>query len=67
MADDRTIEDLDRLWRERGEHSRRSQARMSPMGMMRPPRDPDERAFVAARGQLGPIVEHPTAPARTAD
>jgi hypothetical protein len=32
-------------------------ARTRPEGMTRPPRDPDERAFLEERGLLGPFVE----------
>ncbi|HEX6748449.1 MAG TPA: hypothetical protein VF092_14220 [Longimicrobium sp.] len=36
--------------------------RINPTGMTRPARDPDERAFLAERGALGPFVEvdHPS-------
>lgn len=44
-------------WEERLRRVRRSQARTDVAGMRRPPRDPDERAFLAARGLLGPFQE----------
>lgn len=43
---------------------RRSQARADVTGMTRPPRDPNERAFLTARGGLGPLAERPNAPTR---
>jgi hypothetical protein len=45
------------VWEERLRRVRRSQARTDLAGMRRPPRDPDERAFLAARGLLGPFQE----------
>ena len=57
MRDLRDIPDLELVWRERAERVRRSRVRTSPVGMTRPPRDSDERAFLEARGQLGPFVE----------
>jgi hypothetical protein len=53
------VPDLSRRWRERLARVRRSQARIDVTGMTRPPRDPDERAFLAARGELGRFVEAP--------
>jgi hypothetical protein len=61
MSDPDAIPDLAVLWAERAERVRRFQARVDPTGMTRPPRDPDERAFLAARGLLGPFVERPNA------
>lgn len=55
--------DLDRIpnleldWAARYERVRRVNARIDPTGMTRPARDPDERRFLAATGQLGPFVE----------
>ena len=53
--------DLSVYWREQLARVRRSQARADVTGMTRPPRDPDERAFLAARGMLGPFAERPNA------
>lgn len=50
------------VWAERLKNVRRSQARTILAGMRRPPRDPDEREFLAARGLLGPFQEDPTLP-----
>ncbi len=50
------------VWVERLRRVRRSQARADLAGMRRPPRDPDERAFLAARGLLGPFEEDPGLP-----
>lgn len=48
---------LDQSWESRLARVRRSQARVNVAGMTRPPRDPDERFFLAQTGQLGPFVE----------
>lgn len=56
---DDDVPDLALLWDERLARVRRSQARTDVRGMTRPPRDPDERAFLAARGLLGPFAERP--------
>ena len=53
------IEDLREVWPERLARVRRSQARTDTTGMTRRPRDPDERAFLAARGWLGRFREAP--------
>ena len=53
--------DVSLLWSERLARVRRSQARTDVAGMTRPPRDPDERAFLAAGGGLGPFAERPNA------
>lgn len=58
-ADD--VPDVSLRWSERLARVRRSQARAAVAGMTRPPRDPDERAFLAARGGLGPFAERPNA------
>lgn len=50
------------VWEKRLRRVRRSQARADLAGMRRPPRDPDERAFLAARGLLGPFEEDPELP-----
>jgi hypothetical protein len=55
------VPDVSLRWRERLARVRRSQARVDVTGMTRPPRDPDERAFLAARGQLGRFAERPNA------
>lgn len=52
-----TAPNLEVEWAERYERVRAINARLDPRGMTRPVRDPDERAFLAARGQLGPFVE----------
>ena len=49
--------DIETAWAERAARVQRSQARANPMGMTRPPRDPDERAFLVERGQQGPFTE----------
>lgn len=59
------VPDLKLAWPERLARVRRSQARTDVTGMTRPPRDPDERAFLAARGLLGPFAERPNAGSRT--
>jgi hypothetical protein len=59
------VPDLSETWSVRLERVRRSQARTNTRGMTRPPRDPVEREFLEATGQLGPFVESPT-PERTA-
>lgn len=48
---------LETVWEARLARVRRSQERTNPVGMTRPPRDPDERAFLTRRGLLGPFVE----------
>jgi len=53
--------DLALRWAERLARVRRSQMRADVAGMTRPPRDPDERAFLAARGLLGPFGERANA------
>jgi hypothetical protein len=57
MSDLGKIPDLELVWPLRVDRVQRSRARTNPAGMTRPPRDSDERAFLAARGQLGPFVE----------
>jgi hypothetical protein len=51
------IPDLAARWIERLARVRRSQARTDTTGMTRPPRDPDDRAFLEARDGLGPFQE----------
>jgi hypothetical protein len=48
---------LEALWRERARRVAAARGRANPEGMTRPPRDPDERAWLAERGRLGPFVE----------
>lgn len=54
-------------WAERIERVRRYRERSDPRGMTRPPRDPDERAFLRETGQEGPYVEAPAEPLRSGD
>lgn len=61
--DDAEPRDISVHWEEQLARVRRSQARTDVTGMTRPPRDPDERAFLAARGALGPFAERENAPA----
>jgi hypothetical protein len=49
--------DISELWSVRLARVRQSQARTDPSGMTRPPRDPDERAFLRRVGQEGPFKE----------
>jgi hypothetical protein len=51
------IPNLELEWAERYERVRRVNARIDPRGMTRPARDPDERRFLDAAGQLGPFTE----------
>lgn len=51
------IPNLELTWTTRAARVARSQARTDAIGMTRPPRDPDERAFLARMGQLGPFTE----------
>ena len=50
------------VWEERLRRVRKSQARVDVRGMRRPPRDPDERAFLAQVGALGSFPEDPALP-----
>jgi hypothetical protein len=61
-AAERSLPDQRDVWAERLGRVRRSQARANLAGMRRPPRDPDEREFLAARGLLGPFEEDPDLP-----
>lgn len=56
MADDK-LRDPSVEWAVRIERIRRYRQRSDPRGMTRPPRDPDERAFLRDTGQEGPYVE----------
>lgn len=49
--------DLSQKWPERLARVRQSQARTDVSGMTRPPRDPEERAFLERTGQTGPFRE----------
>lgn len=54
------VEDLPdqrEVWPERLKRVRRSQSRTDVRGMTRPPRDLDERRFLAERDLLGPFEE----------
>ena len=51
------VPNLELEWAERYERVRRVNARIDPRGMTRPARDPDERLFLEAAGQLGPFRE----------
>jgi len=53
----RELSDLRQTWLKRLARVRASQARTDTSGMTRPPRDPDERRFLEARGKLGPFRE----------
>jgi len=53
----RELSDLRQTWPKRLASVRASQTRTDTSGMTRPPRDPDERRFLEARGQLGPFRE----------
>ncbi len=55
------VPDVSLRWSERLARVRRSQARADVTGMTRPPRDADERAYLAARGRLGPFGERANA------
>lgn len=64
MAEDRpiNINDIDlsefrEMWARSRERTAAIRARSDPTGMTRPPRDPDERAFLEERGLLGPFIE----------
>lgn len=57
MSDKAGKPDLRELWPARLQRVRRSQARTDVRGMTRPPRDPDEHAFLKRTGQAGPFVE----------
>ena len=48
---------LEALWAERAQRVAAILRRANPEGMTRPPRDPEERAWLEERGRLGPFVE----------
>ncbi len=62
ISDYKSIEELRDLWRERAERGREFDLRTDPTGMTRPPRDPDERAYLEKHGGLGPFIEKPNPP-----
>lgn len=49
--------DLEALWIERARRVAEFRRRANPEGMTRPPRDPEERAWLEERGLLGPFRE----------
>lgn len=51
------LSELRAVWDRRRQAASALRARSDPTGMTRPPRDPDERAFLEERGMLGPFVE----------
>lgn len=51
------LADPSEKWEIRMERIRRYRERSDPTGMTRPPRDPDERAFLRKTRQEGPYVE----------
>lgn len=59
MESDSRPPDLSQKWPGRLARVRRSQARTDVSGMTRPPRDPEERAFLERTGQAGPFREVP--------
>jgi hypothetical protein len=52
-----SLPDLREQWAARLERVQRSQARVDPSGLTRPPRDSSEREFLERTGQAGPFVE----------
>jgi hypothetical protein len=55
--DDIDLAEFREMWARSREATAAFRARTNPVGMTRPPRDPDERAFLEERGLLGPFVE----------
>jgi hypothetical protein len=55
--DDIDLSEFRAMWARRRQAAAAIRARSDPTGMTRPPRDPDERAFLAERGLLGPFIE----------
>jgi hypothetical protein len=51
------LSELREMWRQRREAVASLRKRINPTGMTRPPRDPDEAAFLKERGLEGPFVE----------
>ena len=56
-VDDIDLSELRAMWARSRDATTAFRARTTPEGMTRPPRDPDEREFLAARGGLGPFTE----------
>lgn len=61
--DSEDLPDQKDVWPERLRRVKQSQGRTDITGMRRPPRDPDERAFLEERGLLGPFPEDQSLPA----
>jgi hypothetical protein len=59
MRPEDDLEELERLWAIRARRVAAVRARIAERGLTRPPRDPDERAWLAERDALGPFVEAP--------
>ena len=59
MRPEDDLEELERLWAVRARRVAAVRARIAERGLTRPARDPDERAWLAERGALGPFVEAP--------
>jgi hypothetical protein len=55
--DDIDLSEFRAMWARSREATAAFRARTKPTGMTRPPRDPDEHAFLAERGLLGPFIE----------
>lgn len=67
IFDCRSHEELLALWQARYERIREMHERWADEGLdlsrfTRPPRDPDERAYLAQHGGLGPFTEKPNPP-----
>ena len=56
MTDDWDFSLLEQIWSARRQAMRSRLARIDPRGMTRPARDPDERAWLAERGE-GTFIE----------
>ena len=54
---------LEEMWDRRERAVQEAIRGMDTTGMTRPKRDPDERAFLEARGRLGPFIETDVPPA----
>jgi hypothetical protein len=46
-----------RVWAARRAAIEEVKRRLDPRGLTRPPRDPEERQWLAERGELGPSIE----------
>lgn len=51
------LSELRRVWDERRSRAEEVLQRIDPRGLRRPARTPEERAWLEARGELGPFVE----------